>query len=57
MTPKAAPADNRFMTAAVAGMSRLRKTTISSRNDSATTTPTKTGSLEEITAASSSALG
>ena len=36
---------SRFISAAIAGMSRLRKTAVSSRNESSTTTPMKSGSL------------
>ena len=49
-TPNAAAADSRFITAAVAATTRLRKTAVSSRNDSSTTTPTNSGSLSAMTA-------
>jgi hypothetical protein len=39
--PNAAPAENRFMIAAVAGMARFRKTIIRRRNESATTMAAK----------------
>ena len=41
------------MTAAVSGMTRLRNTIISSRNDSSTTRPMKSGSFELSTLAKS----
>ena len=47
ITPNAAAADSRFMIAAVAGMARLRNTTISRMKDSATTMPTNSGSLDD----------
>jgi len=53
MTPNAAAAESRFMIAAVAGMARLRKTTMSKMNDRATTMPTKSGSLEDSWSATS----
>ena len=46
-TPKAAPADSRFITAAVSGMSRLRNTAINSKKLSRTTIPMNNGSLAE----------
>ena len=45
--------DSRFMTAAVSGMTRLRNTTASSRNDSTTTSPMNSGSLDDSTRAKS----
>ncbi len=45
MTPNDAAAASRFIAAAIAGISRLRKTAVSSRNESRTTTPMKSGSL------------
>ncbi len=48
-TPNAAPAESRFMTAAVSGMTRLRNTAISSRKLSSTTTPMNSGSLADRT--------
>jgi len=39
------------MTAAVAGISRLRKTTIRSRNDNTTTAPMNSGSFDDSCAA------
>src|SRR2546423_11065511 len=53
MTPKAAPADSRFITAAGAGIRRLRNTTISSRKDNATNIPTNIGNFEESVDAAS----
>ena len=47
--PNAAAADSRFITAALAGTSRLRKTIASSTNDSRTTTPMNSHSLEVST--------
>ena len=47
ITPNAAAADSRFITAAVAGIARLRNTIISSRKDSTTTMPTNSGSLDD----------
>ena len=45
MTPRAAPTESRFITEATAGMSRLRNTTMSSRNARITTTATNGGQL------------
>ena len=45
ITPNAAPAESMFMTAAIAGITRLRKTAVSSRKDRITTTPMKSGQL------------
>ena len=45
MTPNEAPAVSRFISAAMAGISRLRNTAVSSRNESSTTTPMNSGSL------------
>ena len=42
-TPYAAPIDSRFMMTAFSGTSRLRNTTISSRNESTSTAPMKIG--------------
>ncbi len=53
-TPKAPPAASRFITAAVAGMSRLRKASMSSRNPSRMITPMNSGSLPVSTPAKSS---
>ena len=53
ITPKAAPMESRFMAAAVSGMTMLRKTAASNRNDSRTTRPMNRGSLEESTLAKS----
>ena len=53
-TPNAAAADSRFITAPMAGMTRLRKTAMSSRKLSATTTAMKSGSLRARTRAKSS---
>jgi hypothetical protein len=53
-TPNEAAAASRFITAAVAGTSRLRKATKSSRHPSRTMTPMNSGSLPWITAAKSS---
>ena len=53
ITPNAAAAESMFMIAAVAGITRLRNTAISSRNDSSTTTPMNSGSLLESTLAKS----
>src|ERR1700731_3237807 len=47
--PKAAPMDNRFMTAAVRGMTKLRNTVMNKRKDRRTTSPIKRGSLDEST--------
>ena len=54
MTPKLAAAANRFMTAAVAGISRLRKATSSSKKPRPTMTPMNKGNFELMTAAKSS---
>ena len=51
--PKAAPMERRFMAAAVSGMTMLRNTMASSRNDSTTTSPMNSGSLDESTRAKS----
>ena len=45
--------DSRFMTAAVSGITRLRNTVISNRNDRITTRPMKSGSFELSTLAKS----
>ena len=52
-TPKAAPMDSRFITAAVSGMTIERKTIASSRNESKTTSPMKRGSFSPSTWAKS----
>ena len=52
-TPKAAPAASRFITAATAGMSRLRNASISSRNPNPRMTPMNSSSLPPITVAKS----
>jgi hypothetical protein len=52
-TPKAAPAASRFITAATAGMSRLRKASISSRNPKPRVTAMKISSLWPMTVAKS----
>ena len=49
ITPNAAPAESMFMTAAIAGITRLRNTAVSSRKESSTTTPMNSGSLLEST--------
>jgi hypothetical protein len=54
MIPNAAPADRRFMTAAVSGITMLRNTAISSRKLSTTTTPMNSGSLRDRTVLKSS---
>ena len=51
--PNAAPMESRFMTAAVSGMTKLRNTVISRRNDRSTTRPMKSGSFELRTLAKS----
>ena len=43
--PKAAPMESRFITAAVSGITRLRKTIASRMNDSKTTRPMNKGSF------------
>ena len=48
ITPYAAPIERRFMTAALSGTRIERNTTISSRNDSPTTTPMNSGSRSWI---------
>jgi len=53
MMPSAAPTDSRFMTEAMAGISRLRNTAISSRKASTTTTAMNSGSLDDSTCAKS----
>ena len=53
-TPKAAPAASRFITAAVAGISRLRNAIISSRQPSSTITAMNSGSFSVSTPAKSS---
>ena len=53
-TPNDAPAASRFMTAAVAGTSRQRKATSSSRNPSPTITVMKSGIFELMMLAKSS---
>ena len=45
--------ESRFMQAAVSGMTKLRNTVIRRRNDSSTTRPMKSGSLELSTLAKS----
>ena len=45
ITPNEAPAESRFITAAIAGISRLRNTAVSSRKESSTTTPMNSGSF------------
>ena len=45
--------ESRFMTAAVSGMTMLRNTTASSRNESTTTRPMNSGSLDDSTWAKS----
>ena len=51
--PSAAPMDSRFMTAAVSGITMLRNTVISNRNDRITTSPMNSGSFELSTFAKS----
>ena len=51
--PSAAPIDNRFMTAAVSGITMLRNTVMSNRNDRITTRPMNSGSFELNTFAKS----
>src|ERR1700676_4517684 len=53
-SPKQAPAVRRFISAATAGIRRLRKTAVSRRNESSTTIATKRGSLLLSTPAKSS---
>ena len=53
-TPNAAAAESRFITAATAGITRLRNTVISRRKLSPMTTARKSGSLRERTPAKSS---
>src|SRR5450756_1437425 len=53
-TPNEAPAASRFITAAVAGTSRLRKATSSNRKPRPTMTPMNSGSLALMMAAKSS---
>jgi hypothetical protein len=45
MTPRAAPTDSRFITEAIAGITRLRNTSISKMNARTTTIAMKKGSL------------
>jgi hypothetical protein len=45
ITPRAAPTDSRFITEAIAGITRLENTSISSRNARSTTTAMNSGSL------------
>ena len=52
-TPNDAPAANRFITAAVSGMTRLRNAIISSRNDRPTTATMNSGILAASTFAKS----
>src|SRR6266566_8946956 len=54
ITPNAAAAENRFMIAAVAGMTRLRNRIISKMNDRATTMTTNNESLADSWPAKSS---
>ena len=51
--PSAAPMERRFMTAAVSGITKLRNTVISSKNDKITTSPMKSGNFELSTFAKS----
>ena len=53
-TPKPAATDSRFISAAIVGITRLRNTTVRSRNDSSTTTPMNSGSLLASTCEKSS---